>query len=136
MLAYADKEKKESARSYNATVHDVVILGQAYGDGCFIAKYGEVGKKWNNVVYVLQQQFPDVKIDGHAAQKRATQLIDWFRTGELVSMHSSGTEPEYDEREKLLQHMVLLLDGVEEKKAEGKGFVEKRNALGDQVVNR
>ncbi|KAL8607110.1 hypothetical protein ACOMHN_008696 [Nucella lapillus] len=97
----ADDSGKKPTRIYFYTRMDIMLVMEVLqrnpyqnGNGAYAAVAAELRKS---------DQFRDVQ--PRALQERTERLLKAFRSSQMQSMKRSGSEEEYDERERLLQDL-------------------------------
>lgn len=85
-------------------------------DQPFLAEYGKQADAWKSTSEALAEV--GVNAGPKSIQDRFKNLVKLFKSESRASLRRSGTEEEYDERERLLQEIVDLEATVLSRKAE------------------
>jgi len=109
-----DAEAKEGKTARSTSAMDLELLREVSVSKPFRGKYREVPKNWETVVDNLKWRTISVK----TARRRFELLLKKFRTDEGISLKSSGTEEEYNEKMQLLTDIKEFIDSEEQASAE------------------
>ncbi|CAM1296336.1 Uncharacterised protein g1535 [Pycnogonum litorale] len=137
---YADVEeipapKKARKRPFRFSARaDILLLREALALNPFLCDRGSQYSAWEDVsesVLLL-----GLHISGRRCRERILLLVQQFRRGDWEMLRRSGTEEQYNEKEKLLQEVVELLKEKEVASLNKKKdhFREQRIALRDAEV--
>ncbi|KAI9355975.1 hypothetical protein DFJ73DRAFT_249929 [Zopfochytrium polystomum] len=95
---------------------DVALLKEIINHSPYDAKHGKTMAAWaavaKSLTASLDKREGRKQPDGLACQRRFDKLMEAFEKDTITSMRASGTEEEYDKREKLLQDLSELVSSA------------------------
>ncbi|KAI8840887.1 hypothetical protein BC829DRAFT_420724 [Chytridium lagenaria] len=124
---------------------DVELLKLVLDLQPFAAGYGKVKDKWQAVADGLRaivtdfgENYKPDSLNPAAARRRFDTLVDSFKKEEMDSLRASGTDEEYEERERLLTDILEMMEFHELEKAEKnekeRAEAQKKEARGEAIV--
>ena len=102
-----DERKRAAAFGFNPN-HDIHLLKEVMQHAPFAAPHGKTREAWEEVANSLTPLLAR-KINHAAVKQQFDHLVKTFHNEEMESLRASGTEEEYDERERLLTDIVDLV---------------------------
>ena len=111
--------------------HDIALLKQAMDERPFLAPRGSQDKQWDKVALALREV--EISATGRSLRDRFNKLVKLFNSNDQRNLRKSGTEEEYEEREKLLTEIIEMQRSADTKKNEQRKKEEKDLQLGRQI---
>ncbi|KAI8830976.1 hypothetical protein BC829DRAFT_423334 [Chytridium lagenaria] len=124
---------------------DVELLKLVLDLQPFAAGYGKVKDKWQAVADGLRaivtdfgENYKQDSLNPAAARRRFDTLVDSFKKEEMDSLRASGTDEEYEEKERLLTDILEMMEFHDLEKAEKnekeRAEAQKKEARGEAIV--
>lgn len=99
--------------------HDIALLEQALADQPYLAQHGRMDETWEKVAVALCENSELVMpVTGRSCRDRFTTILNLFKASDMENLHRSGTEEEWDKRDRLLTEVAEQIRSRDSEKEE------------------